>query len=141
MYILRYIEFCWFSPNFSGYFTCTEGYCVEIYDLKCERRCDSKEFDMRGKNSVIFSGEKIIIADCSAQSTATDSRLNSVHFCYNYLTLWWVEFQFEVTWLFTNRFRGFYLICKINQILLKIYFLPILLTFMYLVALCQKIEL
>jgi len=60
-----------------GYFTCTEGYCVEIYDLKCERRCDSREFDMRGKNSVIFSGEKIIIADCSAQSTATDSRLNS----------------------------------------------------------------
>ena len=35
---------------------------------------------MRGKNSVIFSGEKIIIADCSAQSTATDSRLNSVKF-------------------------------------------------------------
>ena len=89
-YLNTYIEFCWFSPNFSGYFTCTEGYCVEIYDLKCERRCDSKEFDMRGKNSVIFSGEKIIIADCSAQSTATDSRLNSVHFCYNYLTLWWV---------------------------------------------------
>ena len=33
---------------------------------------------MNEKNSVIFQGEKIIIADCTARSTADVSRLNSV---------------------------------------------------------------
>lgn len=32
---------------------------------------------MKEKNSVIFSGEKVIIADCSARSTSDVSRLNS----------------------------------------------------------------
>ena len=63
---------------FLGYYTCEDGYCIEIYDLKCERRCDSKDFQMNEKNSVIFQGEKIIIADCTARSTADVSRLNSV---------------------------------------------------------------
>ena len=64
--------------TFSGYYTCEKGYCIEIYDLKCERRCDSLEFNMKKKNSVIFSGERIIIADCSTRSTPTDSRIDSV---------------------------------------------------------------
>ena len=36
------------------------------------------DFQMNEKNSVIFQGEKIIIADCTARSTADVSRLNSV---------------------------------------------------------------
>ena len=34
------------------------------------------------------------------------------HKSYNYLSLWWVEFEFESTWLFTNRFSRFYLIFR-----------------------------
>ena len=37
--------------------------------------------------------------------------------------------------------EGFVLFAEINQILLKIDFIPIILTFVYLVALCQKTEL
>ena len=37
--------------------------------------------------------------------------------------------------------KGFILFAEINQILLKIYFIPIVLTFMYLVAFYQKTEL
>jgi len=66
-----------FGNPVTGYYTCEDGYCIEIYDLKCERRCDSLDFQMNEKNSVIFQGEKIIIADCTARSTADVSRLNS----------------------------------------------------------------
>ena len=58
------------------YYTCHNGQCEEIYNLKCERRCNELNFDMKNKNSVILSGERIIIADCSARSTAEFSRLN-----------------------------------------------------------------
>ena len=30
----------------------------------------------------------------------------------NYLLQWWVEFNNELSWLFTKRFRAFYLICR-----------------------------
>ena len=60
------------------YYTCKDGYCTEIYDLKCERRCNELMFNTVEKNSVIFSGERLIIAECSARSTAEQSRLNSV---------------------------------------------------------------
>jgi len=66
-----------FGNPVTGYYTCKNGFCIEIYDLKCERRCDSRQFDMNEKNSVIFSGENITIAKCSARSTAEESRLNS----------------------------------------------------------------
>ena len=59
------------------YYDCSGGYCVEIYNLTCERRCDELEFNMKEKNTVIFSGERIIVADCSARSTSDVSRLNS----------------------------------------------------------------
>ena len=57
--------------------------------------------------------------------------------CCNYLSQWWVEFECQLTWLFTNIFRGvfFILFAEISQILLKISFIPILITFIYLVAL------
>ena len=59
--------------------------------------------------------------------------LSTNYQCDNYVLQWWVEFIDELSWLFTKRFRAFYLIC--SQILLKISVIPILLTFIYLVAL------
>ena len=41
----------------------------------------------------------------------------------------------ELSWLFTKRFRAFILFAENSQILLKISVIPILLTFIYLVAL------
>lgn len=66
-----------FGNPVEGYYTCYDGYCIEIYDLKCERRCNDLTFNLVEKNSVIFSGERLIIAECSARSTAEESRLNS----------------------------------------------------------------
>ena len=54
-----------FGNSVLTYYTCKNGTCVEIYDLKCQRRCNEFEFDMRDKNSVIISEERIIIAKCS----------------------------------------------------------------------------
>ena len=67
-----------FNSTNLGYYTCVKGYCIEIYNLTCERRCDSLEFKMKQKNSVIYSAEKIIIADCSSRSTPTDTIRDSV---------------------------------------------------------------
>ncbi len=60
-----------------GYYSCNNGYCVEIYNLTCERRCDDLTFNLSDKNSIIMIGERIILADCSARSTADESRINS----------------------------------------------------------------
>nr|XP_040567981.1 uncharacterized protein LOC121117603 [Lepeophtheirus salmonis] len=57
------------------YYTCEHGYCSEIYDLKCERRCDDLQFNTTGKNSFIFNGEKIIMAYCRKRSTAKISKV------------------------------------------------------------------
>ena len=46
----------------STHYHCLDGYCSEIHSLKCERRCDEKVFDTKGKNTFIFNGERIIIA-------------------------------------------------------------------------------
>ena len=46
------------------YYECHGGYCSEIYNLKCERRCDSKTFYTTGINSILFVGEKVIMANC-----------------------------------------------------------------------------
>ena len=32
--------------------------------------------------------------------------------CDNYVPQWWVEFDDDLSWLFTKRFRVFYLICR-----------------------------
>ena len=32
--------------------------------------------------------------------------------CDNYVPQWWVEFNNELSWSFTNRFRAFYFICR-----------------------------
>ena len=49
-----------------SYYTCLNGYCTEIYNLTCERKCNETEFDLVGKNSVIFTGEKVITSKCSS---------------------------------------------------------------------------
>ena len=55
--------------------------------------------------------------------------------CDNYVPQRWVEFDDELSWLFTKRFRTFISFAENGQILLKISVIPILLTFIYLVAL------
>ena len=62
------------------YYTCENGHCMEIYDLKCERRCNELVFDMKDKNSVIVDRERIIIAECSRRQTAETSRLVTVSY-------------------------------------------------------------
>ena len=37
---------------------------------------------------------------------------SSKHQWVNYLPQWWVKFDNELSWLFTKKFRGFYLICR-----------------------------
>ena len=37
---------------------------------------------------------------------------NSGKKCDNYVPQWWVEFNDELSWLFTKRFRDFCLICR-----------------------------
>jgi len=66
-----------FGNSVLTYYTCKNGTCVEIYDLKCQRRCNEFEFDMRDKNSVIISEERIIIAKCSSRSSPEQSRITN----------------------------------------------------------------
>ena len=73
-----------FGNSVLTYYTCKNGTCVEIYDLKCQRRCNEFEFDMRDKNSVIISEERIIIAKCSSRSSPEQSRItNDVSILWN----------------------------------------------------------
>ena len=55
--------------------------------------------------------------------------------CDKYVPQWWVEFNDELSWLFIKRFRAFILFADNSQILHKISVIPIVLTFIYLVAL------
>ena len=64
-----------FGNSVLRYYTCKKGYCSEIYDLKCERRCNERIFDTRDKNTYIFNGEQIIITKCLARSTTHEERL------------------------------------------------------------------
>ena len=58
------------------------------------------------------------------------------HLLDDYVPEWWVELVDELSWLFTTRFRVFFILfAENNQILLKISVFPILLTFIHLVAL------
>ncbi|TRY79645.1 hypothetical protein TCAL_12607 [Tigriopus californicus] len=58
------------------YYECRNGYCSEIYDLVCERRCDSRMFSTLLKNSMLFIGERVIMAECSKRSTVNVSSLD-----------------------------------------------------------------
>lgn len=49
--------------------------CSEIYNLTCERRCDSLTFDTRDKNMYIFNGERVIITKCHSRSTVNNDAL------------------------------------------------------------------
>ena len=62
------------------YYTCKNGYCSEIYNVKCERRCTkhTHQFDMTDKNSVILTGEKVITTKCLNRYTTDETSLNEV---------------------------------------------------------------
>ncbi len=46
------------------YYSCKKGECTKIYDLKCQRVCDFKKFDLKDKNMVLFSGERVVMGHC-----------------------------------------------------------------------------
>ena len=58
------------------YYECNDGYCSEIYNLTCERRCNSKTFHTRGINSILFSGETLVMVHCNRRSTISVTRLD-----------------------------------------------------------------
>ena len=57
-----------FGNTISKIYHCNHGFCNEIHNLTCERRCkdkktnDTKDFNTKGKNTFIFNGERVIIA-------------------------------------------------------------------------------
>ena len=55
--------------------------------------------------------------------------------CDNYVPQWWVEFDDELSWLFTKRFKTFYPIYRKCPNPSQNFCFPIFLTFIYLVAL------
>ena len=62
-----------------SYYTCHNGYCTEIYNLTCERKCNDTEFDLVEKNSVIFTGEKVITSKCFRTFASGDVSLPSLN--------------------------------------------------------------
>ena len=69
-----------YGLNSTTYYTCKKGYCSEIYNVKCERKCTkhTHQFDMTDKNSVILTGEKVITTKCLNRYTSDDTPLNEV---------------------------------------------------------------
>ena len=40
------------------YYECTDGNCTEIYDMKCTRTCDAREFDFNRANIALLQVTK-----------------------------------------------------------------------------------
>ena len=49
---------------------------------------------------------------CNLTLTRFEGFLELWYMCDNYVPQWWVEFYDELSWLFTKRYRAFYLICR-----------------------------
>ena len=73
-----------YGLNSTTYYTCKKGYCSEIYNVKCERRCTkhTHQFDMTDKNSVILTGEKVITTKCLNRYISDETPLNEVIFLF-----------------------------------------------------------
>ncbi len=65
-----------FGNSVLNYYECKNGYCSEIYNLTCERRCNEKTFKTEGINSVLFIEEHLIMAGCNRRSTVNISNLD-----------------------------------------------------------------
>jgi hypothetical protein len=70
---------------------------------------------------------------CLQREQCSEIQSGKAFWCDNYLSHWWLEFEFHLTWLdcLLITSEGFIFFAEITQILLKIYFIPIILTFMY----------
>ena len=57
--------------HLDGFYTCAEGFCMRVLEpYTCERHCT--EMDAKGKNLVLFSGDRIIMGNClNAMERAT----------------------------------------------------------------------
>ena len=53
----------WDRPR-EAYYTCKDGLCNEITELKCKRKCDDLEVDFEKVNAIVFSGERIVAGQC-----------------------------------------------------------------------------
>merc|ERR1719347_955034 len=49
------------------YYQCRNGNCSEIYDMKCTRTCDEKEFNFNAVNVALLQGERVVMATCRKQ--------------------------------------------------------------------------
>jgi len=46
------------------YYQCQDGNCTEIYDMKCNRTCDAKQFNFKEVNVALLQGERVVMANC-----------------------------------------------------------------------------
>lgn len=53
------------------YYKCDKGNCTEIYDMKCTRACDAKEFDFNRANIALMQRERILMAQCGEKKIQT----------------------------------------------------------------------
>jgi len=53
------------------YYDCKDGYCKEIYDLKCTRTCDAHQFDFSRANFALLQGERILMSQCDRLTVKT----------------------------------------------------------------------
>mgnify|MGYP007022703279 CR=1 FL=1 len=90
----------------------------QIWNTKCQPKCFGffavwKEkrqpslfsFQNCANNKRLWLGIKFYCCKTRSKKSAFQKRPNTK--CCNYLSQWWVEFEIELTSLFTNTFRGF----------------------------------
>jgi len=53
-----------YGDSLLTYYKCTDGDCVEINDMKCNRTCDSAKFDISAANYILLEGERVVLANC-----------------------------------------------------------------------------
>lgn len=53
-----------YGDSLLTYYKCTDGDCVEINDMKCNRTCDGAKFDISAANYILLEGERVVLANC-----------------------------------------------------------------------------
>jgi hypothetical protein len=55
------------------YYDCKGGRCVEIYDMKCDRRCHPVVIDVAASSTIVLSQETVLAAASCSVATTTDA--------------------------------------------------------------------
>lgn len=62
------------SQALDGFYTCTAGYCIEIFKpYTCERRCSDMSVHDPQRNVVILNGDRLILTSCRGSVTDKSS--------------------------------------------------------------------